>query len=114
MPTLDPEGNLLVMEGITPMRRRLKRGDIVEAKSPIKQGESICKRVIGLPGDVGTRLPWPFRSFLGEEVPRGYVWLEGDNHVNSRDSREYGPVPYLMVRARAFFCLWPPSSFGPL
>lgn len=26
-------------------------------------------------------------------VPKGHVWLEGDNSENSIDSRTYGPVP---------------------
>jgi hypothetical protein len=26
-------------------------------------------------------------------IPRGHVWLEGDNKAASHDSRHYGPVP---------------------
>ena len=29
----------------------------------------------------------------GRRVPRGHVWLEGDNKMCSLDSRNYGPVP---------------------
>lgn len=36
------------------------------------------------------------------QVPKGHVWLQGDNFNNSTDSRHYGPVPYAMVRGRVF------------
>ncbi|XP_029411063.1 mitochondrial inner membrane protease subunit 1 isoform X3 [Nannospalax galili] len=39
------------------------------------------------------------------KVPRGHVWLEGDNLQNSTDSRYYGPIPYGLIRGRIFFKL---------
>ncbi len=36
------------------------------------------------------------------QVPPGHVWLQGDNALNSTDSRHYGPVPYALIRGRAF------------
>ena len=33
-------------------------------------------------------------------VPKGTVWLQGDNIFNSTDSRVYGPVPFAMLRGR--------------
>lgn len=33
-------------------------------------------------------------------VPKGTVWLAGDNMSNSTDSRAYGPVPLAMVRGK--------------
>ena len=38
----------------------------------------------------------------GCQVPPGHVWLQGDNSLNSTDSRHYGPVPYALVEGRAF------------
>jgi Signal peptidase, peptidase S26 len=35
-----------------------------------------------------------------QQVPRGHVWLQGDNLLLSRDSREYGPVPLALLRGR--------------
>lgn len=43
-------------------------------------------------------------------VPRGHVWLEGDNAANSSDSRQYGPVPLGLVRSRAVGRVWPPAE----
>lgn len=34
------------------------------------------------------------------QVPKGHVWLEGDNLRNSSDSRSYGPIPYALIRGR--------------
>lgn len=43
-------------------------------------------------------------------VPRGHVWVEGDNAANSLDSRQYGPIPLGLVRSRAVGRVWPPSA----
>ncbi|XP_008938917.1 PREDICTED: mitochondrial inner membrane protease subunit 1 [Merops nubicus] len=45
-------------------------------------------------------------------VPKGHVWLEGDNLRNSTDSRCYGPVPYGLIRGRICFKIWPLNDFG--
>ena len=46
------------------------------------------------------------------EVPSGHLWLQGDNKDNSTDSRDYGPVPYGMLRGKVFLNLWPMSEGG--
>lgn len=35
------------------------------------------------------------------QVPEGHVWLQGDNTLNSHDSRQFGPVPYALLKGRA-------------
>lgn len=47
-----------------------------------------------------------FRSKL-IYVPKGHVWIEGDNSDNSIDSRTYGPVPMGLIQSRAAFRLFP-------
>ena len=65
------------------------RGDIVVAKDPTDPNTSICKRVTGLKGDY---IPLEHRV-INRHVPEGCAWVEGDYKENSRDSRNYGPVP---------------------
>ncbi|XP_008302041.1 mitochondrial inner membrane protease subunit 1 [Stegastes partitus] len=93
---------------------KIQKGDIVIAKSPFDPHMNICKRVIGLEGDkVCTSSPSDlFKTHT--YVPKGHVWLEGDNLRNSSDSRSYGPIPYALIRGRVCLKLWPPHSFGTL
>lgn len=111
LPSLGPTGDLLLVEHITPKLRKLKRGDVVVAFSPIEPHQRVCKRVIGLPGDTDASV-LPFARLRGAYVPEGYVWLQGDNRPNSTDSRQYGPLPYCLVRGKAILRVWPPHHFG--
>lgn len=52
--------------------------------------------------------------YLIFQVPRGHVWLEGDNRSNSADSRIYGPVPQGLICARALCRVWPPKEIKML
>jgi len=78
----------------------LKRGDLVTFESPLAPGRLVCKRLLGFPGDIicvdptGLKLP----STEHVVVPKGQLWLMGDNADFSRDSRDYGPVPLSLVR----------------
>lgn len=45
-------------------------------------------------------------------IPRGAVWLEGDNQDYSRDSRQYGPVPLGLINSRVRFILYPFNRMG--
>ncbi|KAJ7597235.1 peptidase S24/S26A/S26B/S26C, partial [Mycena floridula] len=80
----------------------LARGDLVTLKSPIEPTKRICKRVIGLPGDTvcvdptGQVLP----STEHVLVPKGHIWIAGDNATISRDSRHYGPVSMSLLHSK--------------
>jgi len=47
-------------------------------------------------------------------VPRGHVYLLGDNRGASQDSRFWGPVPMSWVIGEATVIYWPPGRAGPL
>jgi signal peptidase I len=47
-------------------------------------------------------------------VPRGDVYLMGDNRGNSDDSRYWGPVPRSWIIGKAFASYWPPGRLGSL
>ncbi|TKS70036.1 Mitochondrial inner membrane protease subunit 1 [Collichthys lucidus] len=93
---------------------KIQKGDIVIAKCPFDPHMNICKRVIGLEGDkVCTSDPSDlFKAHT--YVPKGHVWLEGDNLRNSNDSRNYGPIPYALIRGQMLLKLSLLSSMGPL
>lgn len=104
LPTFATSGEIVIENIISyrHFRSPLVRGDLVTAESPIMRGHIVCKRLIGLPGDVvcvdpiGQHAP----SMEHVVVPKGHVWLSGDNADESRDSRQYGPVPLALVKGR--------------
>ncbi|CAJ1936287.1 unnamed protein product [Cylindrotheca closterium] len=89
-------------------------GDVIVVKHPDRVG-TVCKRVLGLPGDIVTK---PTRRTQKEGildrsmpenlvVPDGHLWIEGDNPWNSSDSRNYGPIPASLIVGRVLVRLWP-------
>lgn len=101
-----------------------------EATGQIKD---LIKRVVGLPGDTitvqddhvlvdGKRLSEPYThglptrlicSFPGTyRVPKGDVFVMGDNRTNSTDSRCFGPISEKIIVGRAFVRVWPLSRIG--
>lgn len=92
----------------------IRRGDLVVAITPDQPDKSICKRVIGFPGDRILRDPLylqmtkHFQDVTEDDgsryiqVPKNHVWLTGDNLTNSRDSRSYGPVALPLLKGKVF------------
>ncbi|XP_011177090.1 mitochondrial inner membrane protease subunit 1 [Zeugodacus cucurbitae] len=122
-PTLHSK-NILLTERISTRFHNPRRGDIVIAVSPTDPKQFICKRIVGIPGDrivlknnttpketdidaLVTSKKQKVSEFQDEYVPRGYVWIEGDNSENSSDSRYYGPIPLGLVKSRVVCRLWP-------
>jgi signal peptidase I len=93
--------------------------------------EDFIKRVIGLPGETvelrdgrlfveGALIHEPYlkgavdtRDYGPVMVPKGSLFVLGDNRLNSNDSRfGLGFVPVDKVVGRAFAIVWPPSRAG--
>ena len=47
-------------------------------------------------------------------VPKGYLFMMGDNRGASADSRLWGPIPKDWVIGSAFATYWPPRKIGAL
>ncbi|KAJ2663716.1 hypothetical protein IWW48_001197 [Coemansia sp. RSA 1200] len=105
-PTLNIIGDLLLIERLPGWRDRINVGEIVSFVSPISPEKRACKRVLGMPGDVICVDPTVDNSSY-TTVPKGHVWLQGDNYSNSTDSRTYGSVPLGLLRGRVLACIWP-------
>jgi signal peptidase I len=110
-----------------------KRGDIVVFIYPEDRSKDFIKRLIGLPGDVievrdkkifVNGLPWndahgvnvdsmiipasvqPRDNFGPVTVPQDSLFVMGDNHDESYDSRFWGFVPMKDVLGKALIIYW--------
>jgi mitochondrial inner membrane protease subunit 1 len=107
MPTVNPRGDVLLAEYMSPRLSLIRSGDVVVATKPNNSKVLVVKRVRGMAGERiwVKRRGWPAPRQI--TVPRGHAWLEGDNPEHSTDSREYGPVPLALVRGRIVCRFWP-------
>lgn len=110
-----------------------QRGDVVVFHTPFDPSQIYIKRVIGLPGDTitltlnavyvdGVLLNEPYVPPIpagANENPQaatvhlgaGQYFLLGDNRLDSRDSRYFGPVPRANIIGQAQFVVWPVGNF---
>ncbi|WRT64088.1 signal peptidase I [Kwoniella shivajii] len=164
LPTLSQHGDCVLVSPLpywSPFtekhkERRPKRGDVVVATSPMDPHQTVCKRILGIEGDMieieprrGGQRKWIDNSGTGYmvdipnsddielqghnpdehishsynsknglsikrngegqwiKIPKGHVWLVGDNLSNSTDSRKYGPVPIAMVKGKVLARIYP-------
>jgi signal peptidase I len=134
-PTLRPGDFILVEKGrIT----RPERGDVVVLVDP-RERKKMIKRVVAVGGESvsmeagriyvdGSELRMePFNDLPREElmrrpglgefswnIPRGYLFVMGDNVLNSFDSRQFGPIPIDDVIGPVFKIYWPLSRAAPV
>jgi signal peptidase I len=104
-----------------------KPGDIVVFFSPEEGNIDLIKRVIAVGGQtidirdgevfvdgvrrietfVNSEYPDDYSSDAPLVVPKGSVYVMGDNRPNSKDSRYIGPQPVSRILGRAFAIYWP-------
>ncbi|XP_009339351.2 mitochondrial inner membrane protease subunit 1 [Pyrus x bretschneideri] len=116
LPTLNISGDVLLSEHVSHRIGKVGPGDLVLVRSPTDPRKIVTKRVLGMQGDKVTYFVDPKHSdrLHTTVVPRGHVWIQGDNIYSSFDSRTYGPIPYGLIQGKVFCRVWPPDSFGSL
>jgi len=117
VPTGSMQPTLTVDDFIIVNRRAVRAGPpvvgevVVFRLPPDAGGDTLVKRVVGLPGDVlegrdgllwrngepveepYVRTDTPTLDFGPEVVSPGHLWVMGDNRTGSSDSRVFGPIP---------------------
>jgi signal peptidase I len=113
-----------------------QRGDIIILRPPTDNSKDFIKRVIALPGERllirdgyvyinGHKLDepylpeawttfnnWPTNGSDGQVMGPNEYFVMGDNRNRSQDSRIFGPITRDRIDGRAWFRIWPLSSFG--
>ncbi|KAL7483130.1 hypothetical protein ACHAW6_008783 [Cyclotella cf. meneghiniana] len=90
----------------------LQRGDVIILNHPFREG-TLCKRIIGLPGDIIVRTDGGSEeSNHRVSVPPGHLWIEGDNTCASVDSRSYGAIPASLTVGKVICRLWPLRDYA--
>lgn len=77
---------------------RYRRGNVVVVEHPDRPGFEMVKRLVALPGELT-----PDGHALGPEE----YWIEGDRPDSSTDSRSFGPVRRVHLKARVRCVYWP-------
>ena len=104
---------------------RPTRGDIIVFRYPPSPGKIFVKRIIGLPGEIVeirdekvyvNDQPLDERLYLKTtthgnlpptKIPKGCVFVLGDNRDESNDSRFWGELPVDNIQAKAWLRYWP-------
>jgi signal peptidase I len=129
-------GEYVLIDTLTYRFRPPQRGDIVAFRRVADPAQGIepsiyIKRVIGTAGDTiairrgvvyrnGRALAEPYVRFRDRNsypaivVPRGELYVLGDNRADSEDSRAFGCISERTVIGRALAGIWPPAALRGL
>ncbi|KAG7394476.1 IMP1 inner mitochondrial membrane peptidase-like [Phytophthora boehmeriae] len=108
LPTLNRDGDIVLLDKLSPRLWKLQPGEVVIAKSVSNPRQTVCKRIIAQEGEtVCVRPRYSSSEVEFHKIPKGHVWLEGDNKHDSHDSRYYGPVPRALLQGRVLMRIWP-------
>ena len=101
-----------------------KRGEIIIFDPPYPNNPDYVKRIIAIAGDTvrirngmvsvnDNLLKEPYISNQGSfnmppiTIPRGEIFVLGDNRSFSEDSRSFGPIKREKVIGKVWFTIWP-------
>ena len=132
-PTLEVGDRLMVYK-LAFRVGQVDRGDLVVFNRPESMKNSqikdFVKRVVALPGEqvqvingvvYVDNLPLPEKYLTGDspttdfdpvDVPKGQIFVMGDNRSNSRDSRSFGPIDVDLLVGEVFVRIWPIRNVG--
>jgi signal peptidase I len=125
-------GEYILVDKLTYRFHSPDRGDVVVAEYPLDTSLDYIKRVIGVPGDHvviqnghvsvnNVQLNEPYVAaepdyaasdctYCNVQVPKGDLFVMGDNRNNSSDSHVWGFLPIKNVIGRAMLAYWPPPD----
>jgi signal peptidase I len=142
LPTLVPGDRLIVQTSAYWLARPKRGDMVVfktDCKASLPKGQFWVKRVAALPGELigiqqgylalddkrllepailATNIFFPPSKTLlpdgtiGFLMPRNCYYVVGDNATNSRDSRDFGPIPRRSIVGKVTKVYWPPFRTG--
>lgn len=132
------EGDRIFVDKISYRFREPQRGEVVVFKYPLDRKKDFVKRLVGLGGETleirdgslyvnsqklqsplsiaehfyYNREDWDYGK-RGQKIviPKGNLFVLGDNSAQSSDSRNWGFVPRKDMIGRAVLIWWPPNRF---
>ncbi|MCJ1415666.1 hypothetical protein MMC32_001998 [Xylographa parallela] len=107
LPTLNVADDWVYVSCFYRRGRGIRVGDVVTIRHPTFPGTGACKRVLGLPGDFVLRNTPGGEGEMMVQIPEGHCWLAGDNLPDSRDSRDYGPLPMALIKGKVIAKILP-------